>query len=89
MPVLATLVCLTVSQSIIYINKSNLYLVLVRPNLPLDTTLITQIKTILVVLSQQITKQEITKYFSLDENILLAGNIGIYSMGILLENVMD
>ena len=89
MPVLATLVCLTVSQSIIYINKSNLYLVLVRPNLPLDTTLITQIKTILVVLSQQITKQEITKYLSLDENILLAGNIGIYSMGILLENVMD
>ena len=89
MPVLATLVCLTVSQSIIYINKSNLYLVLVRPNLPLDTTLITQIKTILVVLSQQITKQEITKYLSLDENILLARNIGIYSMGILLENVMD
>ena len=87
MPVLATLFCLTVSQSIIYINKSSLYIVLVRPNLPLDTTLITQIKTILVVLSQQIAKQEITKYLSLGENILLVGNIGIY--GILLENVMD
>ena len=87
MPVLATLFCLTVSQNIIYINKSSLYIVLVRPNLPLDTTLITQIKTILVVLSQQIAKQEITKYLSLGENILLVGNIGIY--GILLENVMD
>ena len=39
MPVSATLVCLNVSQSIVCINKFSLYIVPVRPNLPLDMTL--------------------------------------------------
>ena len=41
MPVLATLVCLNISQSIeVYINKSSLYIVPVCPSSPLDTALL-------------------------------------------------
>ena len=40
LPVSATLVYLNVSQSIVYINKSSLYIVSVCPNLPLDTALL-------------------------------------------------
>ena len=40
MPVSATQVCLNVSQSIVCINKSRLYIVPVCPNLPLDTSLV-------------------------------------------------
>ena len=42
MPVSATQVCFNVSQSIICISKSSVYLVPVYPNLPLDTTLYNQ-----------------------------------------------
>ena len=37
MSVSATLVCLNVSQSIVCINKLGLYIVLLCPNLPVDT----------------------------------------------------
>ena len=40
MPVSATQVCLNVSQSIVRINKSRLYIVPVCPNVPLDTSML-------------------------------------------------
>ena len=44
MPVPATVVYLSVSQSIVCINKLNLHIIPVCPNLPLDTALTSEVR---------------------------------------------